>query len=180
MGQDDTAIPRWLEAHPADADALVRSLGAMVTDRVLRAIADADYGDRKDQYELAFRKIRKGEPPPDESVSWAVPWEVLRLVQFTNPESDDSMSFRVLSIRERAIAKAWACAVLVRFNDDWRDGALLPLVDVLATWFPELLPACAGLLRWLATNLSDAYKRRPVMSTCAVVQRKLGAFTPEE
>jgi hypothetical protein len=178
MGQDVTAIPLWLEAHPADADALVRSVSAMVTDRVLRAIAEADYGDRKDQYEAALRKVRKGEPPPNESVSWAVPWEVLRLVQFPNPESDDS-SMRVLSVRERAVAKAWACAVLVRFNDDWRDGALPRLVDVLATRFPELLPSCAGLLRWLLTFISDEYKRRPVMSACAVVQRKLGAFTPE-
>ena len=178
MVEREGHIPAWLEKYEPNAEALVQALGAMVTDRILQSIAEADYGYASEQHEPALRMIRKGSPPPDPSVSWAVPWEVLRLVQITDPRGERS-SLGSVPCEQKAIAKAWACLLLVRFNEVERSSSLPRLTAVLTEYMPNLLPKYASLIHWLLTVIEEPHERRPAESAAAVLQRALGEFTPE-
>jgi hypothetical protein len=104
-------LPREIvEAFPPDRDALFDHVRPRVTDEMLAAIAQSDYGDRADEHLLELERIRAGIDL-DRPIGW-VPNEVLAL--FCWSEHNESRSLRP---EEFHLARVFCCCALRKIPD---------------------------------------------------------------
>ncbi|HEY0865959.1 MAG TPA: hypothetical protein VGE01_01195 [Fimbriimonas sp.] len=116
-------------AYPPDRDALFAYLRARTTDKMLRAIAECDYGEDAIEHGKELKRIREGRNL-EQPIGW-IPNEVLSLFRWS--EFDTEKVLR--DPTEFHLARAFACCALTLIPDEienrdlFEPDSLLPLVE---------------------------------------------------
>jgi hypothetical protein len=156
-----------------DGRRLLGEVARMVSPKIMRMIAAADYGHRAEEHAARIREIVETGVVPD-PLEW-YPGEVLELVRWSEPEDP---SWRPgAEGRNGHIARAFSCAALLSAAGAAGDGdTIVQLVASVLALGPALAPAAAG---FFAARLLDArlgVEERPFFIFGLLVLLRLGGL----
>jgi hypothetical protein len=166
-------------------DALMIALAGLVDDSMLEQIAVADYGTGAEEA-ILLRRVRD-----DHEVIAPMPFvlrEVLNLTRWSEPERDhpDSEDQQ----RRGHIIRAFACAVLLRFNvepsnqghDDGENQTLAQLLASLVTFGILYQVAALRFVAWRVQAINVIYEDDPffILALLVLALRTYTDFTADE
>lgn len=140
-----------LAAFPPSADLLLKRVRRKTDDAMLHVIANADYGWEAHEMMRELRPIRDtGIVPSRPSFMLC---EVLRLTMYSDPEVPNSPPFEPgpTGIRGHQ-TRLFACAVLLRMDDDVADSALAQGLVSAGVLGEAMSEAVGSYLTWKMTH----------------------------
>ncbi len=171
-----------LQPLAPDPEAIFNRLRPLITDRMLKVIAAADYGNEAEEHLKELKPIRDNGvfPAP---VKWQ-PKEVLELTRWLMPENEDPKWKTGLSLRENHLIRLFSCAALLRIaaepgNDGYFEGenqTVAPLVHSALVLGEELPKDALSLLAWLLLRDRNLYEDAPFFGLgCLLLAAHTGA-----
>jgi hypothetical protein len=142
-----------LAAFPPDRDGLIEAVCPLVTDTMLRVIAESDYGEQFKEHLAGLKKIRAGMDL-DQPIGWT-PNEVLSLFRWSEGGEDpvlrDAEAFH--------IALAFCCCALARVADvpgnrtPFENDVFAPLIESCLLLGEPFRQSLIRLLTWSLQNM---------------------------